>query len=373
LAGGWAALADFALVPLSMVDFLAAGSRASSEAKFVPEGRLLHEEIFIVFMATMNCIHAMEALLDSKQLRAYLALARLGSFTGAARAVGLSQSAVSHAMKALETDVGCRLLDKAGKKVLLTQAGEQLLFHAEKILREMTSAREGLAQLGTWGQAKLRVAAPNAICQHVLPTVVREFRESFPQCALTVEAAENAQFQDMLRCQRVDLVLGLQPARDAPLEFRALFDDELVFLAHPLHPWSQAGRVDSATLTRQNYLFDHRTSSEFELAHEYFRAEGLSLPTGMEIGSTEATKELLKVGLGVSILPRWIARQEIAECSLVALPLGRRKLRRHWGVLHWRDRPLSLAEETFTNLCLSVTESWRLKIEPLGATPVQRI
>ena len=65
----------------------------------------------------MKSIHGMEALLDSKQLRAYLSLARCGSFTGAARELGLSQSAISHAMKALEIDIGCRLLDKVGKKV----------------------------------------------------------------------------------------------------------------------------------------------------------------------------------------------------------------------------------------------------------------
>src|SRR6187549_3032159 len=97
--------------------------------------------------------------LDTRQLRAFATLARTGSFTLAAKELFLSQSAVSHSMKALETDVGCRLFDRVGKKVLLTQAGESLLHHADKILAEMTAARAGLEQLGKWGRGRLRISA----------------------------------------------------------------------------------------------------------------------------------------------------------------------------------------------------------------------
>ena len=298
----------------------------------------------------------MEALLDSKQLRAYLALARIGSFTGAARELGLSQSAISHAMKSLELDVGCRLVEKTGRKVFLTQAGEQLLFHAEKIQREMFSARRGLASIGAWGQLKLRVAAPASICQHVLPTVIREFRESFPKCVLTVAESGSAVLQEQLRGRRIDLAVGLQPVVDSPVGFRALFEDELVFLTHPLHPWAQVGRVDRTTIARQTYLMPPPASNIATLTHDYFQVEGWSMPTVMEFNSLEAIKELLKAGLGVSVLAPWVARKELAEHSLVALPLGRRKLRRRWGMLYWQDRHLSSAEETFAGLCQSVTE-----------------
>jgi DNA-binding transcriptional LysR family regulator len=80
------------------------------------------------------------------------------------------------------------------------------------------------------------------------------------------------------------------------------------------------------------------------------------LNTIIEFGSMEAIKELVKLGLGVSILAPWIAQKELQEKSLVSLSLGRRKLRRNWGILHWRGRRLSLAEETFVSLCRTVTE-----------------
>ena len=110
----------------------------------------------------------MKLPLDSRQLRAFCVLARTGSFTQTARELHLTQSGISHSVKALENDIHCRLLDRLGKKVVLTQAGEQLLQHATKILAEMETARESLTQLGKWGRGRLRLGASVTICQCVL-------------------------------------------------------------------------------------------------------------------------------------------------------------------------------------------------------------
>src|SRR5208337_5117613 len=125
--------------------------------------------------------------IDSRRLHAFVILARTGSFTETAREMHLSQSAVSHSMKALEDTVQCRLLDRLGKSVMLTQAGEQLLEHAEKILAEMETARTGLRELGKWGKGRLRIGASPTACQFILPPVLRELKESFPQCIIQIE------------------------------------------------------------------------------------------------------------------------------------------------------------------------------------------
>jgi DNA-binding transcriptional LysR family regulator len=119
----------------------------------------------------------MSAPIDSRQLRAFVTLAKTCSFTVAARELFLSQSAVSHSMKSLEEDVGCRLFDRMGKKVLLTQAGEQLLHHARKILNEMGAARVSLQHLGKWGQGRLRIGASTRLS--IFFPVLRDFKGSF--------------------------------------------------------------------------------------------------------------------------------------------------------------------------------------------------
>ena len=292
--------------------------------------------------------------LDSRQLRAFSILARTGSFTATAQELHLSQSAISHAMKALEQEIGCRLLDRLGKTVMLNQAGEQLLVHAEKILAEMESARSHLGHLGKWGSSRLRIGASTTACQYVLPAVLREFKKSFPQCVISIEPGDTPDMIDALRQHRIDLAVNLEPRREEQLEFRPLFTDELLFLLSPQHPWAEAGRVTRDEIPRQHYILYGKGSYTYRMIEEYFRQDQVVLHSQLDLGNMEAIKELVKLGLGISILAPWTARKELGEKSLVALPLGRRKLKRRWGVLHWRGRRLSLAEETFVGLCESV-------------------
>src|SRR5436309_6957473 len=159
----------------------------------------------------------MKTPLDSRQLRASCVLARTGSFTETARELHLTQSGVSHSVKALEGDVGCRLLDRMGKKVVLTQAGEQFLTHATKILQEMENARESLAQLGKWGRGRLRLGASTTACQHLIPAVLREFKESFPEHVITIEAGDTPELMASLLRHQIDLALALEPDKEPRL------------------------------------------------------------------------------------------------------------------------------------------------------------
>ena len=305
----------------------------------------------------------MKPTLDSRQLLAFSALARRGSFTLAAKDLFLTQSAVSHAIKSLEDDVGCRLLDRVGRRVLLTQAGEQFLRHTEKILREMEAARTGLETLTKWGHGRLRVGASTTACQHILPTVLREFRQSYPKCVIRIEPGDHNQQLELLRAGHIDLAIIIEPPASTLSEFVfvPLFQDELRFLVSPLHPWAQAGRAPRESLETETLVLYNKTSHTFRLVNEYFRDEKITLSNFIELGSMEAIKELVKIGIGVGVLAPWIARTELESGSLVSLPLGPRKLKRRWGVTHLKGRRLALAEETFVGLCVSVSEVLGLK------------
>ena len=194
----------------------------------------------------------MKAPLDSRQVRAFSVLARTGSFTQTARELHITQSAISHSIKALERDVGCRLLDRLGKKVVLTQAGEQLLQHATKILVEMEHARESLGHLGKWGRGRLRIGASTTACQHLIPPVLREFKESFPGHVITIEPGDTRELVSALLRQRIDLALSLEVDKEPQLEFHPLFTDELQFLVAALHPWAQSRRVERTEIPREN-------------------------------------------------------------------------------------------------------------------------
>ena len=186
-----------------------------------------------------------------------------------------------------------------------------------------------------------------------IPPVLREFKESFPEHAISINPGDTADMVALTLNQRVDLALTLEPEKEAQLEFHPLFTDELQFIVGADHPWAKAGCVERAEIPRANYILYNKRSVTFRLITEFFRREDIVLNTVIELGSMEATKELVKLGLGVSILAPWIARKELAEGSLVSLPLGRRKLKRRWVILKWQGKKLNLAEETFIGLCES--------------------
>ena len=130
-----------------------------------------------------------------------------------------------------------------------------------------------------------------------------------------------------------------------------------MFITSPLHPWAKAGAVPRAEIARQNLIIYRKSSHTFRLVDDYFRKEDIVLNTVIELGSMEAIKEMVKLGLGVSIMAPWVAQLEIRDGSLVGLALGRRQLKRDWGVLHWRGRRMTIAEETFVGLCRSASEN----------------
>jgi DNA-binding transcriptional LysR family regulator len=289
--------------------------------------------------------------LDSRQLRTFVALAKTGGFTSAAREVFLSQSAVSHSVQALEQDVGCRLFDRVGKKVLLTQAGETLLVHAKRVLNEMGLARETLGHLNKWGQSRIRIAASSTVCQYILPSVLRKFKAEYPDCVMTIEPADASKSVELLENNRIDIAISLKPNQLDKLSFKPLFKDELMFIINPNHEWALKGRVIRSQIQKQKFVLYNKASQTFRMIESFFRRDEIGINTLIELGSMDAIKELVKLGLGISVMAPWVARSEIEEGSIVALPLGRRLLSRQWGILTWRNRPLNLPEEKFVGFC----------------------
>lgn len=291
--------------------------------------------------------------LDTRQLRAFVSLARSGSFTQAGRELHLTQSAISHAIKALETDLGCQLFHRQGKSVHLTHAGRELLPSAETILQVMTQARSALGTLDQTPRGKLRIGCTTAAAQFILPTVFREFKESFPLYEIKVVCGETPDTIDKLMKGDVDLTVSLRPNDVSRLDCHAIFEDELEFLVSPLHPWAQKPpKLKDAA--NETFIVASRNSLNFTLIQEFFMKQGVRLGNFIELGSSEATKELAKLGIGVAIAAKWIARNEIEAGQLVVVPMPKGRLKRRWVVSTLKGRQLNLPERTFVGLCEEV-------------------
>jgi DNA-binding transcriptional LysR family regulator len=291
-----------------------------------------------------------QPLLDSRQLRAFTVLAREGSFTQAGRALHLTQSAISHAIRALEDDLSCQLFHRHGKRVLLTHHGRELLRHAEAIQMQMAQARSSLGSLDRNPRGHLRIGCTPAASQFILPTVLREFKDCFSLYTIAVVPGETPATVERLEAGTLDLGLCLKPRDVSRLDCHALFEDELVFLTSAMHPWRKEP-PKLKDFASETYIISSRNSSTFGLIREYFHKLGARPRSFIELGSTEAIKELVKLGLGVAMVAPWTARSEIKRKELCAIPLPRAKVKRQWVVAHLKNKPVSLAEKTFMSLC----------------------
>jgi len=217
----------------------------------------------------------------------------------------------------------------------------------------MSHARAVLGTLDQTPRGKLRIGCTTAAAQFILPTVFREFKESFPLYEIKVVTGETPDTIERLVKNQIDLAVSLRPQEVTRLNCHAIFEDELEFLVSPLHPWAhKAPKLKD--IASQTFIVASRNSLNFTLIQDFFMKQGVRLNNFIELGSSEATKELAKLGIGVAIAAGWIARSEIKAGQLFAVPMPKGKLKRRWAVSTIKDRPLNLPERTFIGLCEEV-------------------
>jgi DNA-binding transcriptional LysR family regulator len=298
--------------------------------------------------------------METRLLRMFCAVAETGSLAPAAARLHLTPSALSHGLKSLETELGCRLFDRAGKKMVLNQAGEQFLGRIRPAMAALEEAAESVKRLGKWGQVRLRIAAAASICQHVLPGVIRELKRSLNRLELQLESGDTPEAVEMLQARKVDLAVVVAPENQTGLDVRPLFKDELMWVFAPSHPWAAGRPISSEELRKQPLILYQRSSATARLFDGYFKDIDVVPSTIMEIGNIEAIKELVRLNLGVSVIAPWTAERELARGSLKMRPLAARGLTRGWVALSLAGRRLTLTEETFCKLCRQQAAGMRL-------------
>jgi DNA-binding transcriptional LysR family regulator len=288
--------------------------------------------------------------MDIRLLKIFSAIARHGALGVASRDLHLTASALSHGLKALECELGTRLFDRVGGRLVLNQAGEQLLAQIQEPLAALEQAATAVKDLGRWGQGRLRVGAPASVCQHLLPEVLAELHRAFPKLFIHVDAVDSKRVLEQLDRHEIELAIALQPEFAPGLATTPLFEDELLFALPPEHPWATARSLSPQEIERQPLLLLTRGHFTRHLLDEFFAAQEIKPAALMEIGSLELLKHLVAQRVGVGVLPPWMLNGELDEGTIQLRPLGSKSLQRHWVLLHHAERILTWPEEKFLAL-----------------------
>jgi DNA-binding transcriptional LysR family regulator len=244
--------------------------------------------------------------------------------------------------------------------MVLNQAGDQLLVGIREPLHALEAAADGIKRLGQWGQSRLRIGASAAACQHILPGVIRQLKKTYPSLELHVASGDTSHILDLVRETKIDLALCIVPENSPGLELRPVFRDELMFVFAPVHEWANGRAITAANISSEQFICHHRASFTTGLLVNHLKQMNVTPSILMEVDSTSAIIEMVKLNLGISVLAPWNVEQELVRGTLKARPLGPKPLWRDWSVASLAVRPKTYMEETFCRLCRNHATGMRL-------------
>jgi DNA-binding transcriptional LysR family regulator len=286
-------------------------------------------------------------------LETFAQAAELSSFTAAARALGLTQAAVSQRIQALEKQLGTSLFRRRGGRVLLTDAGRRLHPFAQQILALHQEARGKVTGKKTPVPGELILAASSVPGEHLLPAALSRFQKLHPH--IQVKATVGDSLAVLRLIEQGQAHLGLVGRKnDSPhLEFRSFACDELVLVVPVDHPWLKKRRVTMAQLLAQPLVLREAGSGSRWCLETALSKAGYTprdLRIALELGSNEAIKEAVLRGLGAAVLSTHAVERELAAGKLHALKITGLELHREMYVAWDRRRVLPIPARLFLDL-----------------------
>lgn len=262
--------------------------------------------------------------MEIRNLRTFKTVAKERSFTRAAKELGYVQSAVTSHVKVLEADLGVKLFDRLGRRISLTEAGNELLTYTTRILDLTDSARAAVTNGGS-PSGTLHVGASETLCIYRLPLVLEEFGRRFPEVRVIFEPSQNGTLDPALRRELsnggVDLafVIEREFKDSGDLVSETLVHEPLRLVAYPNHPLARSSEVHPADLVEESVLMAEKGCGFRRVFEEQmFRAQ-VEPKAKTEFTSSEAIKRCTESGMGVAILAAVSVAEEIRNGRLVAL------------------------------------------------------
>jgi DNA-binding transcriptional LysR family regulator len=289
--------------------------------------------------------------MELRDLKTFVTVASLLNFNRAGKALHAAQSTVSVRIQTLEEELGVRLFDRLGRRVLLTEAGERLLGYGKKMLDMEEEAKAWVV-----GEARMRgaltVRIPESLCVERSAGVLGRFREQFPNVRLRLLPCVFDGLTEDLRRGVTDLAFVMAyevQSRDMRSAF--LGTEDLVVVAAPGHPLAARKQLGPEDVKDQTLLLA-TTDCSYRRIFEGILAQAGSLPPiGMDCGSVAAVKQFAAAGLGVTVLPEVAVRAEVAAGSLAILPWAEGPLEAAVLMLWHKDKWISPALSGFMDLC----------------------
>ena len=286
-----------------------------------------------------------------RQLRVFAAVAKHHSFTRAAEELCLTQPAVSMQVKQLESQLDVPLFEHLGKKIYLTDMGQEVYHYSRAVLQQLDELQSVLNSMKGLGKGKLKISVAST-ANYFIPSLLATFCKRFPGITVSLDVTNRETLITQLTENDVDVVVMGQPPTDMDLGAEAFMENPLVIVAPPEHPLAKEKRIDLKRLENEVFLVREPGSGTRIAMERFFAQHDMPFTTGMEVGSNEAIKQSVQAGLGLGLLSRDTVEMELTLDRLAVLDVVGFPIMRHWYVVHRQGKRLSVVAQTFKDFMI---------------------
>ncbi len=291
--------------------------------------------------------------MDFDQLETFLEVAKLSSFSRAAERRFRTQPAISAQIRALEEEVGAKLLDRSGGKVAVTAPGKVFQKYAEETLEQRRVVLIALAEMHRIPRGEIVVAANEGTCLHILPEVFAEFKRQYPSVAVSVKRLEHNKILEAIIENSCDFGIVSMPVPDKRLTVVPIHRDELIVITPPDHPLAPRKSATVAEVIESPLLLPKlgRTRDALEAI---FHDRRLKPTVSMELDSSELLKRFVAVGVGVGFIARSNVVEDLKAKVLAAVTLADASIQRDLALVFRKDKALSRAALAFIEIAVKL-------------------
>jgi DNA-binding transcriptional LysR family regulator len=284
-------------------------------------------------------------------LRTFAEVARRQSFTAAAKALHLTQPAVSMQMRQLEDAAGLPLVEQLGRRIHLTDAGRELLPYAAGISDLLREAEDAMKALQGVGGGELSIAVTST-AKYFAPRLLAEFRRSHPEARLRLAVSNREAVVRELTENTVDLAVMGRPPRGLDTEAAPFAKHPIGIIAAPEHPLVGRKRLPLERLAGETFIIRERGSGTRAAMEHVFAERGFKAGETLEMSSNETIKQAVMAGMGIAFLSMHTIGLELRAGRLALLAVSGLPVMREWYVIHRRGKRLSPAAQAFKSFLL---------------------
>ena len=262
--------------------------------------------------------------MSDRRLKAFYTVAKLASFTKAAKVLHLTQPAVTFQVRHLERHHKVRLLDRGRNRVALTEPGKKVYAYAERIFGLYDELEDEMRRISGDLTSPVTLAASSTIAVYMMPRMLRKFREAHPQMDLRLKISNTEGVATMVEGGAADLGFVEGPVSSRALRAKVCKLDELVVVAPLGHALLEKSSVQAKTVLTHPFVMREEGSGTREEILNYLRAQNIDanrMDIVMELGGLEAIKGVVEAGIGVSILSQETIHKELQLGTLGAVSL----------------------------------------------------